>query len=68
MLRVLVFAVPFVALAGLTILLEQLDAGVGATFAAFGLIAVLTGSAIGYFSDRLIGPRNRGRRPNANRS
>jgi hypothetical protein len=68
MLRVLVFTVPFVALAGLTVLLEQVDAGAGATFAAFGLIAVLTGSAIGYFSDRLAGPRQRGRGASANRS
>jgi len=60
MLRVLVFAVPFVALAGLTVVLKRIGADAGVLFAGFALIAVLTGSAIGYFSDRLTGPRSGG--------
>jgi hypothetical protein len=57
MLRFLVFAVPFIALAGLTVLLKQVDASAGVAFGSFGVLAVLTGSAIGYFVDRLVGPR-----------
>jgi hypothetical protein len=63
MLRALVFAVPFVALAGLTVVLKRVGADAGVLFAAFALIAVLTGSAIGYFSDRLTGPRPGGGSP-----
>jgi uncharacterized paraquat-inducible protein A len=66
-LRVLVFVVPFVALAGLVILLNRVEADAGIALTAFGLIVVLTGSAIGYFADRLAEPWNQGDGPNAKR-
>jgi len=48
--RALLFAVPFVVLAGLVILLNRIDAGAGAGFAVLCLVSVLTGVAIGLFA------------------
>lgn len=53
MVRILVFAVPFAAVAGLVLLLNGLGAEPGIAVAAFGLLAVLIGSSIGYFANRL---------------
>jgi len=51
--RIALLAVPAVAVAGLVLLLNGLDASPGIAVAAFGLVAVATGTAIGYFADRL---------------
>jgi hypothetical protein len=66
-LRVLLFAAPFVALAGLKVLSNRVDAGAGAGFAGLCLISVFTGVAIGLFADRLPGYRKQGERPTASR-
>lgn len=52
-LRIALFAVPAVAVAGLVLLLNALDAQAGVAVAAFGLVAVASGVALGYFADRL---------------
>ncbi len=52
-LRIALFAVPVVAVAGLVLLLNGLGASAGIAVAAFGLVAVATGIALGYFADRL---------------
>ena len=52
-LRVALFVVPAAAVAGLVFLLNGLDAGSGVAVAAFGLVATLSGVALGYFADRL---------------
>ncbi len=52
-LRIALFAVPAVAVAGLVLLLNGLDASAGIAVAAFGVVAVMTGTALGYFADRL---------------
>lgn len=51
--RIALFAVPAIAMAGLVLLLNGLDAGAGIAVAAFGLVAVATGATLGYFADRL---------------
>ena len=51
--RIALFAVPGFAVAGLVLLLNGLDASAGIAVAAFGLVAVATGTALGYFADRL---------------
>lgn len=51
--RIALFAIPAIAVAGLVFLLNGLDASAGISVAAFGLIAVATGTALGYFADRL---------------
>lgn len=51
--RIALFAIPAVAVAGLVLLLNGLDASAGIAAAAFGLVAVATGTALGYFADRL---------------
>lgn len=51
--RIALFAVPAAAVAGIVLLLNGLDANTGIAVAAFGLVAVLSGAAIGYFADRL---------------
>jgi len=51
--RIALFAVPTAAVAGLVLLLNGLDASAGIAVAAFGVVAVATGSALGYFADRL---------------
>lgn len=50
--RIALFAVPAVAVAGLVLLLN-LGASAGIAVAAFGVFAVATGTALGYFADRL---------------
>ena len=60
--RISLFAVPAVAVTGLVLLLNGLDASAGIAVAAFGLVAVATGSAVGYFADRLPEP-SQTRRP-----
>lgn len=52
-LRIALFAVPIVAVAGLVLLLNGLGASAGIAVAVFGLVAVATGAALGYFADRL---------------
>lgn len=51
--RVALFVVPSAVVAGLVLLLNQLDASAGIAVAAFGLVAVTSGAALGYFADRL---------------
>jgi hypothetical protein len=51
--RIVLIAVPAVAVAGLLLLLNGLDANAGIAVAAFGPVAVATGTALGYFADRL---------------
>jgi hypothetical protein len=51
--RIALFAVPAIAVAGLVLLLNGLGASAGIAVAAFGLVAVATGLALGYFADRL---------------
>ena len=51
--RIALFAVPAIAVAGLVLLLNGLDASAGIAVAAFGVVAVATGTALGYFADRL---------------
>jgi hypothetical protein len=51
--RVAQLAVPAVAVAGLVLVLNGLDASPGIAVAAFGLVAVATGATLGYFADRL---------------
>lgn len=50
--RIALFVVPAVAVAGLVLLLNGVDASAGIAVAAFGLAAVLSGAALGYFADR----------------
>lgn len=51
--RIALFALPTAVVAGLVLLLNGLDAGAGIAVAALGVVAVLSGAAIGYFADRL---------------
>lgn len=51
--RIALFAVPAGAVAGLVLSLNGLDASAGIAAASFGVVAVATGSALGYFADRL---------------
>ena len=51
--RIALFAVPVIAVAGLVLLLNGLDASAGIAVAAFGLVAVATGTVLGYFANRL---------------
>ena len=52
-LRIGLFAIPTVAVVGLVLLLNRLDAGAGVAVAALGMVAVASGAALGYFADRL---------------
>jgi cyanate permease len=52
-LRIALFAIPMAAISGLVPLLNALDAQVGVAVAAFGLVAVASGIALGCFADRL---------------
>lgn len=58
--RIALFAVPTAAVAGLVLLLNELDAGVGIAVAALGLVAVVSGAALGYFADRFSATGERG--------
>ena len=51
--RIAQFAVPVIAVAGLVLLLNGLDASAGIAVAAFGVVVVATGATLGYFADRL---------------
>lgn len=53
--RIALFGIPAVAVIGLVLLLDSLNASAGIAFAAFTVVAVATGVAIGYFVDRLPG-------------
>ena len=66
MLRFLL-VVPFVVLAGMAILLNQIDAAPGAGFAALCLVSVLTGIGIGIFAGRQGGSRRQGQGASASR-
>ncbi len=52
-LRIALFAVPMAAVSALVLLLNALDAQAGVAVAAFGLVAVASGVALGCFADRL---------------
>jgi hypothetical protein len=52
MLRLLLLVVPFVVLAGVAVLLNQVDAAPGTGFAALCVVSVLTGIGIGLFAGR----------------
>jgi hypothetical protein len=51
--RVALFTVPALAVAGLVLLLNSLNASAGIAVAAFGVFAVATGATLGYFADCL---------------
>jgi hypothetical protein len=51
--RIALFAVPAVAVAGLVLFLNGVDASAGIAVAALGVLAVVTGAMLGYFADRL---------------
>jgi energy-converting hydrogenase Eha subunit A len=51
--RIALFAVPAVAVAGLVLFLNVVNAGTGIAAAALGALAVATGATFGYFADRL---------------
>jgi hypothetical protein len=46
-------AVPALMVVGLVFLLNDLNVSAGIAVAAFGVLAVATGVALGYFADRL---------------
>jgi MFS family permease len=51
--RAALFAAPTAAVIGLVLLLNEFDAGIGIAVAALNMVAVLSGTALGYFADRL---------------
>jgi len=51
--RIALFVVPAVAVAGLVTFLNRVDAGAGIAVAALGVLAVVSGAMLGYFADRL---------------
>jgi hypothetical protein len=51
--RIALFAVPAAAVTGVVFLLNGLDASAGVAVAVFGMVAVASGTALGYFADRL---------------
>ena len=51
--RIALFAVPAVAVAGLVLFLNGVNAGAGIAVSALGVFAVATGAMLGYFADRL---------------
>jgi uncharacterized membrane protein YccC len=53
--RIALFGIPPVAVVGLVLLLNGLNASAGIVFAAFTVVAVAIGAAIGCFVDRLPG-------------
>lgn len=54
MIRMVAFAIPALAVAGLVFSLNSLEARPGVAVGAYVLIAVPSGVAIGYFADRLL--------------
>lgn len=57
--RIALFGIPTVAVVGLTLLVNSLNASAGIAFAVFAVLAAATGFAIGYFVDRLPGAERR---------
>ncbi len=53
MARIALFAVPVAVVIGLVLFLNGINASAGIAMAAFGLVAVITGTALGFFADRL---------------
>lgn len=51
--RVALFVLPTVAMAGLVLLLNSVEATAGMAAASMGLVAVASGAALGYFADHL---------------
>lgn len=51
--RLGLIAIPTAAVVGLVFLLNGLDAGAGIAVAALGVVAIVSGAALGYFADRL---------------
>ena len=67
-LRLLLLALPYVVLTLVLLLLNQIDAGPEAGFAALCLISALTGVGIGLYVARHDSPRSgQGRAPTASR-
>lgn len=66
-LRVLLLAVPLVAVAGVMILLNEVDAGPDAGFAALCLISVINGVGVGLYVSRRGGRHGEGRVTGASR-
>jgi hypothetical protein len=64
-LRVLLLAVPLVAVAGVMILLNEVDAGPDAGFAALCLVSVFNGVGVGLYVSRRGGRHGEGRGPSA---
>lgn len=54
-LRITVFGIPAIAVVGLVLLMNSLEASPALALAAYAFIAVSTGATIGYFGDRLLG-------------
>ncbi len=62
--RIGIFGIPTAAVVGLVLLLNGLNAGAGIAAAALGFVAVASGTALGYFADRLPDlPRTHGAHP-----
>ena len=57
LIRVILLALPMAAVSGLVLLMNNLHASAGIAFAAYAVLAVATGAAIGCFLDRLPGQR-----------
>lgn len=51
--RIALFAVPAVAVAGLVLFLDVVNAGAGVAVAALGVLAIATGATLGNFAHRL---------------
>jgi len=51
--RIALFVVPAVAVAGLVIFLNLTNASAGIAVAALGVLAAAAGATLGYFADRL---------------
>lgn len=51
--RIALFAIPTLAVVGVVLLLNAVDASAGIAVAALGLVAILGGAALGAFADRL---------------
>jgi hypothetical protein len=62
--RIALFAIPTIAVVGVVLLLNAVDASAGIAVAALGLVAILGGAALGAFADQLPEfPQARRRRP-----
>jgi hypothetical protein len=54
--RVALFLVPTLAMAGLVLLLNSVEATAGMAAASMGLVAVASGAALGFYADHLPEP------------